>query len=260
MIENLMNNNFKILVTFRNAEKYIGKSLDSTLSQTYQNFKILLVNDASLDNSHEICQRYADKYPEKIIYKRNQDRLNATFNQQREIFEHCESEDIVVNLDGDDWFVDQYVLDYINEFYKREKCLYMYGQSIRLESGLKGIARPYESELHFKNMRIIPQHVSHIRTFKAKLFFEIKNQDPELSCMKDDNGNWYEMSSDSAQMYPLMEIAGYKKVKYNDKILYVYNDSNPDCDFKVDLEKQETIYRHCRAKNPFKYKDFDNEN
>ena len=71
MIENLMNNNFKILVTFRNAEKYIGKSLDSTLSQTYQNFKILLVNDASLDNSHEICQRYVDKYPEKIIYKRN---------------------------------------------------------------------------------------------------------------------------------------------------------------------------------------------
>ena len=76
-----MNNNFKILVTFRNAEKYIGKSLDSTLCQTYQNFKILLVNDASSDNSHEICQRYVDKYPEKIIYKRNQDRLNATFTK-----------------------------------------------------------------------------------------------------------------------------------------------------------------------------------
>lgn len=251
-----MNNDFKILVTFRNADQYIGKCLDSVLSQTYVNYKILLVNDASTDNSDEICEQYTKRNPESIIYTRNSERLNATFNQQREIFKHCQPEDIVVNLDGDDWFVDEFVLSYINEFYKKEKCLYMYGQSRRLESGLIGIAKPYESEYHFKNMRKIPQRVSHIRTFKAKLFHEIKNQDPDLSCMKYDDGDWYDMSSDSAQMYPLMEIAGWEKVKYNDKVLYIYNDKNPNCDFKVDLSKQEFIYNHCRAKKQFKKVNF----
>ena len=251
-----MENNFKILVSFRNAGEYLRKSLDSVFSQTHKNFKVLLVNDASTDNSHELCEKYYKMYPEKIRYTKNESRKWAVFNHQREILNNCEPEDIVVQLDGDDWFIDQYVLEYINEFYNREKCLYMYGQYMRLESGLKGVARPYESEHHFMNMRHIPQHVSHIRTFKAKLFFEIKNQDPELTCMKYDDGSWYDMAYDSAQMYPMMEIAGYDKVKYNDKILYVYNDLNPECEFKVDVKKQDDVYHHCRAKKQFQKVNF----
>ena len=256
----MMDNNLKILVSFRNAEKYLEKSIQSVLSQTYQNFEILLVNDASTDNSHELCEKYYKMYPEKIRYTKNESRKWAVFNHQREILNNCEPEDIVVQLDGDDWFIDQYVLEYINEFYNREKCLYMYGQYMRLESGLKGVARPYPSEFDFENKRNLPQYVSHVRTFKAKLFYELKRQDPELKSVKYDDGTWFRMGYDCAQLYSLMEIAGYDKVKYNDKILYVYNDLNPECDFKVDLSEQEEVHRICVSRPPFNYKDFDNEN
>ena len=55
-----------IIVPVYNVENYLAKCLDSLISQTYQNIEILVVNDGSKDNSEQIIQEYAQKYPEKI--------------------------------------------------------------------------------------------------------------------------------------------------------------------------------------------------
>ena len=47
-----------IIIPVYNSEKYIGKCLDSILSQTYQNFEIIVVNDGSKDNSLEVLRKY----------------------------------------------------------------------------------------------------------------------------------------------------------------------------------------------------------
>ena len=54
-----------IIVPFHNVEKYLERSLDSIVGQTYENLEIILVNDGSTDNSLEICERYA-KYDDRI--------------------------------------------------------------------------------------------------------------------------------------------------------------------------------------------------
>ena len=129
----------------------------------------------------------------------------------------------------------------------------MYGQAQYL-SGRYGIACPYENEIEFINKRKnFKFHISHIRTFYAKIFHEIKKQDNSLSCFKDKNGEWYQMSCDVAIMYPILEICGYEKVQYNDKILYIYNDSNPIQDYKLNLQLQEEIHREILNKPVFKY-------
>jgi len=246
-----MDNNFKILVSFRNAGEYLRKSLDSIFSQTHKNFKVLLVNDDSSDDSNDICQEYIEKYPDKIIYTKTDERKYATYNHQKAINEDCDPEDIVVQLDGDDWFVDEFVLSYINNFYNREGCLMMYGQA-RYVDGKVGNAKPYPTKFHFDNKRQMPLWVSHLRSFKAKLFHEIKNQDPELNSMKYDDGRWFTMAYDCAQVFSLMDIAGWDKVKFNDKVLYIYNNLNPTCEFRTELSEQEKVHRICCSRTPFK--------
>lgn len=55
-----------IIVPVYNVENYLAKCLDSLINQTHQNVEILVVNDGSKDNSEQIIQNYAQKYPEKI--------------------------------------------------------------------------------------------------------------------------------------------------------------------------------------------------
>ena len=53
---------FSIIMPVYNVEKYIRTAVNSVLSQTYDNFEIILVDDASPDNCPAICEEYAEKY------------------------------------------------------------------------------------------------------------------------------------------------------------------------------------------------------
>ncbi len=50
-----------IIVPFYNVDRYIEKCICSILRQTYENLELILVNDASTDNSLDICRKYARK-------------------------------------------------------------------------------------------------------------------------------------------------------------------------------------------------------
>jgi glycosyltransferase involved in cell wall biosynthesis len=252
-----MKNSIKIITPFYNAKNFIKKSLTNSLNQNYDNFKVILINDASTDDSEETYLDLLELYKDKLIYIKNNNRMGAMFNHQNAVLNYCDENDIVVQVDGDDWLIDSNVLTYINDFYNKHKCMVMYGQAKYL-SGRNGNACPYENETVFLNKRnYFKFHVSHVRTFFAKLFHEIKNQDNTLSCFKNNNGDWYQMTCDVAMMYPLMEICGYEKVKYNDKVLYIYNDSNPIQDYKIDLTLQENIHKEILNKPVFKLKNYE---
>ena len=44
-----------------NAEKQIGKCIESLLVQTYENIEILIVNDGSQDKTRYICEQYMQR-------------------------------------------------------------------------------------------------------------------------------------------------------------------------------------------------------
>lgn len=52
-----------VLMTMYNREKYVGEAIESVLSQTYQNWELIITDDQSKDNSVSIVQSYADKDP-----------------------------------------------------------------------------------------------------------------------------------------------------------------------------------------------------
>ena len=57
-----------VIVPIYNVEKYLKKCLDSLVNQTLDDIEIILVNDGSKDNSKQIAEKFANDYPNKIIY------------------------------------------------------------------------------------------------------------------------------------------------------------------------------------------------
>ncbi|HEM3669282.1 TPA: glycosyltransferase family 2 protein [Streptococcus suis] len=57
---------FSIVMPVYNAEVYLTEAIESVLSQTYQDFELILVNDASTDQSEMICQEFVASHQEKV--------------------------------------------------------------------------------------------------------------------------------------------------------------------------------------------------
>jgi glycosyltransferase involved in cell wall biosynthesis len=49
-----------VIIPTYNAEKYISETINSVLTQTFQDFEILVVDDGSPDQSVEICRQFTD--------------------------------------------------------------------------------------------------------------------------------------------------------------------------------------------------------
>ena len=54
------------LITW-NGEKYISKTLQSLLNQSYKNYKIFVHHNSSTDNTIKIINQFKKKYPKKIF-------------------------------------------------------------------------------------------------------------------------------------------------------------------------------------------------
>jgi glycosyltransferase involved in cell wall biosynthesis len=72
-----------------NGERYLAEALDCFLAQTFQDFEIVVSDNASTDRTAEICRFYAERTP-RIRYDRNKRNLGAIPNFNK-VFELCHS-------------------------------------------------------------------------------------------------------------------------------------------------------------------------
>jgi glycosyltransferase involved in cell wall biosynthesis len=240
-----MQNKFLILVCFYNAAPFIERCVGSIMSQDYKNYRVIFVDDASTDATLDLIDDN-----DKFIKIRNEVNLTALENLHNCIMNHSNDDEIIVILDGDDAFYGNKVLSYLNDYYNENNCLITYGQAVWTD-GRNGFARQYTIE-QFNNLRNSPWMVSHLRTFRSSVYKEIEKQDPDFSCMKDKDGNFYRITYDVAMMYPIMEISGYDKVKFIEKVLYLYNINNPISDHVLNQRLQTEVHIEINNKPKFK--------
>jgi glycosyltransferase involved in cell wall biosynthesis len=67
-----------------NGEKYLERSLDAILAQTYENIELVISDNASTDRTESICRRYAAKH-QKIRYSRNDANIGVFRNNNKVI-------------------------------------------------------------------------------------------------------------------------------------------------------------------------------
>src|SRR5437016_3045710 len=68
-----------------NGERFMEEALESILAQTFEDFELIISDNASTDRTHEICERYCKKDP-RIRFYRNERNLGAGWNFQH-VFE-----------------------------------------------------------------------------------------------------------------------------------------------------------------------------
>lgn len=94
-----MNNMISILIPAYNVEKYLYKCIDSVLTQTYQNFEIIIVNDGSQDSTYEQMQILQMMDSRIKIF----DSVNMGQGYQRNRMLEIAQGDYVLFLDSDDY-------------------------------------------------------------------------------------------------------------------------------------------------------------
>lgn len=57
-----------VLMTAYNRERYIAEAIESVLASTYSNFELIIVDDASKDNTVQIAQEYAKRDTRVKLY------------------------------------------------------------------------------------------------------------------------------------------------------------------------------------------------
>ena len=216
---------FIIVMPTYNAEEWTEKTIQSVKNQTHQNFLCYIINDCSTDNTLKaIKQNIGDD--KRFVVLNNDERLGSPIGniynclKQNAIF--ISDEDIVVNLDGDDWFINENVLSYVSEFYNKEKCELTYGSFVRFSNGSIGQeATEYPPEVvKESSYRQDVWRGAHLRTFKYGLFQKLNKE-----FITEESGEFYKYAADQAMMFALLELS--TKSKFIDKVMYVYNDNNP---------------------------------
>lgn len=72
-----------IIMGIYNCEDYISDSINSIINQTYKRWRLILCDDGSTDKTYKIAEKYANKWPGKILLIKNKKNmgLNYTLNK-----------------------------------------------------------------------------------------------------------------------------------------------------------------------------------
>ena len=233
---------------FYNVEKWIKFCIRSIKIQNNKNFQCVLVNDKSTDNTIEIIEkeiRGNDKF--KLINKA--ERTGALGSIYAGIEQSSPSaEDVILILDGDDWFYSKESLSILAKEYEENNCWMTYGSYVEYPSGIRGkFSKPIPQEIIEKQLfRESEWMSSHLRTCKYKLWKKIKKED-----LLDAEGKFYPMAADLPTMFPMLEMSGPRS-HYIEKILVVYNRVNQFNEDKINHQLQLSIEREIRNKPKYR--------
>jgi glycosyltransferase involved in cell wall biosynthesis len=115
-----------------NGQDKIEKGLYSVLNQTYHNIQVLISDNASTDNTREICERICAE-DERVSYVRQPVNLGLTTNFNA-IFDLAEG-DFFIWLGHDDWLSERYIEVCVETLEENPDVSLACGQSVYYQDG-----------------------------------------------------------------------------------------------------------------------------
>tara|TARA_R100000664_G_C2719047_1_gene113129 strand:- start:112 stop:750 length:639 start_codon:yes stop_codon:yes gene_type:complete len=206
-----------------------------------------VVDDFSTDLTREIIKReIGDSYQIRLVEPEERGYPLGSLNLAIESAK-MEDEDVIAVLDGDDWFARKESLEILAKTYEETNCSLTYGSYVEYPTKVRGkfAKKVPQFVIESKAFRQSEWMTSHMRTFKYKLWKNIKKED-----LCDEDGKYYKRAGDLAAMYPMLEMAG-DKIEYVEDVVYVYNRANPLNEDKVDHSEQLRIEAKLRQGKPY---------
>lgn len=167
-----MKNDIKVLVYTRvyNTQPYLKQCIDSILSQTYTNFRYLLIDNGCTDGSSEIMRDYAAKDGRiRLIRFETNRRIRVS-----ELLSDSEKSDYdyVTLLDSDDWWEPDYLEKLVKVVISKNADIACTGTLMHMERSSECCARKVENRLVLNRAQFAeayPFYHALFRTTWAKL-------------------------------------------------------------------------------------------
>ena len=224
---------FGIVCAGRNCSEWVSRCLHSIQSQSYRHFRCVLIDDASSDDTANIAQQ-AVAGDDRFIILRNESRLYPLGSIVQASRVAAEGpEDVLVVVDADDWLKHDRVLENLAAVYADPEIWLTYGScELFNKKGLDRLlnrtvrwrAEPYPAAVAKRNLyRYMPGNylAVHLRTYRKFLWDAVRDED-----LRDEDGCYFRACADPATMWPMMEMATEKHLRYLHEILYVYNNDH----------------------------------
>lgn len=246
---------FIVISTVYNKGKFVAYNVNSLKQQSYGNFLGVYGYDKSTDDSLKHLEHSIGDDDRFIIHHNENPGcyLNCFMSTYRFLKQNnlVNPEDIIVEVDGDDWLLHSFVLQYINDIYESNSDIWMtYGQYITFPNGGYG----GHFDLHLNDYvdsqnqyRRAEFPYSHLKTYKAFLLDNITDEDITDPV----TGKYFNAAADFALCMPLVEQAGKKRIFRVDQPMYVYNistDVESETNNRLHLQKE--VEMRIRQKSP----------
>lgn len=235
-----------VIIPSYNNSRWYERNLDSVFMQHYHNYRVIYIDDCSSDGTGQLVYDYIthNRLWHRVTLIRNKERLGAMANWYRAIHS-CYDDEVVINLDGDDWFAHPYVLQRVNEEYQTPDVWLTYGQMRMLPWGKENYCGPitYDAQ-HHEKLRSQCGLASHLRTYYAWLFKQIKIKDVMFE------GKFLPMTCDRAMMAAMLEM-GPTHFRFIPDVLYIYNAHNPITDGNVNDVLQNRLAQIIFQQEPY---------
>ena len=221
-------NKFKIVIPSYNNAQWVEPNLASILNQTYTNYEVLYIDDASTDNTFELVNTIVGDNPSFTIRK-NPKNMRRGYNTSPETLKEFfdDGEDILVYVDGDDWLAYPDTLEKLNDFYNQKDPWMTYGKMV-VWKGDEDYSWPFPQNSEYP--QIVHQQnsyrkdlwrASHLRTFKWHLYKQIKPESLQYTVTNE----YYLHAEDLAGSFPCLEMCPPEKIGMVDFLTYVFNES-----------------------------------
>jgi glycosyltransferase involved in cell wall biosynthesis len=225
---------FVFLIPAYNCKKEIKQTMFSIFAQSYDNWRAIIIDDMSTDNTYEAVGELSAScgFGGKVRVKKREEKFGEVRNTIEEVFNHIDDDEVVVRLDGGDWLTENDTLHYLNEIYNHHNPSVCWtGQRWAYSS--YGISK----EMNLKPNQTVYNHPwvsSHLKTFRAAALKKVNKQN-----FFDDDGNWIMIACDQAVFLPMMHLAhkNNKPLVFFPLICYHYN---------IDLERP-TLFTEDRS-------------
>lgn len=178
-----MNKTVYIIIPIYNTELYLRRCLDSVFNQTYDNIRVICVNDGSTDGSAFILKEYSSHQNLTVIYKDNGG-LSSARNAGLDYLQSyvCNDDGYIAFLDSDDFISVDYV-DTLVKLAEMNNCDIV-ASSFLFSSSESEYRYTYNNEVEgvFSNIeatrlliedKTIQSH-AHTKIYKSSLFNDIR--------------------------------------------------------------------------------------
>jgi glycosyltransferase involved in cell wall biosynthesis len=242
---------FYIVSVMFNAQDEVLEHIDMLKRQSYQNFHCVLVDDMSTDQSVSVATQAisGDSRFSLLVNNEKKYKVRNVVDALNSI--NPDDEDVVLIVDGDDRLAHESVLQTLLNVYQQKNALLTYGSHLNDRGERADMCQAYSDSVVRRNgFRRAKWHASHLKTFKYKLFKQIRFADltitPQelkqtvkktlfkgrlkswlnwrhikLQDLLEPSGQYIRRMDDKVLFFPMLEMAGDRAV-FIEEILYVY--------------------------------------